>query len=86
MDCQSFKWGNNRLLNSFDGNKKVKGIKRYIIVDKNLFLLAVMFIASTHDSKATELLLKTRYYFLCPIKVILVDGYIRGEIIENVKK
>lgn len=86
MDSQSVKWGNNRSLNSFDGNKKVKGIKRHIIVDKNGFLLAIMVtIASIHDSKATELLMKTRYYFLCPIKVILADGGYRGEIIENVK-
>ena len=34
--------GNNRLLNSFDSNKKVKGINRHIIVDKNGFLLAIM--------------------------------------------
>ncbi|MFJ1351699.1 hypothetical protein ACILDV_06910 [Capnocytophaga canimorsus] len=28
MDSQSVKWGNNRSLKGFDGNKKVKGIKR----------------------------------------------------------
>ena len=27
LDSQSVRWGNNRSLNSFDGNKKVKGIK-----------------------------------------------------------
>lgn len=35
MDSQSVRWGNNRSLNSFDGNKKVKGIKRHVVVDKN---------------------------------------------------
>jgi len=42
MDSQSVSWGNNRSLNSFDGCKKVKEIKRHIVVDKNGFLLAVM--------------------------------------------
>ncbi len=42
MDSQSVRWGNNRSFKSYDGNKKVKGIKRHIVVDKNGFLLAVM--------------------------------------------
>lgn len=86
MDSQSVKWGNNRSLKSFDGNKKVKGIKRHIVVDKNGFLLAIMItVASIHDSKAVELLMRTLHYFLCPVKVILADGGYRGEIIETVK-
>ena len=28
MDSQSVRWGNNRSLNSYDGNKKIKGAKR----------------------------------------------------------
>ena len=31
------KMGNNKALNSYDGNKKVKGIKRHVIVDKMVF-------------------------------------------------
>ncbi|WP_394364034.1 transposase [Capnocytophaga canimorsus] len=49
MDSQSVKWGNNRSLKGFDGNKKVKGIKRHIVVDKNGFLLAV--ISNSHSSQ-----------------------------------
>lgn len=86
IDSQSVRWGNNRSLNGFDGNKKVKGIKRHIVVDKNGFLLAVMItVANVHDSKAVLLLMRTLKYFLCPIKVILADGGYRGEIIEQVK-
>ncbi|WP_281635933.1 IS5 family transposase [Flavobacterium marginilacus] len=86
MDSQSVRWGNNRSLNSFDGNKKVKGIKRHIVVDKNGFLLAIMVtVANVHDSKAADLLMRTLHYFLCPIKVILADGGYRGEVIENIK-
>ena len=42
MDSQSVRRGDNRSLNGIDGNKKVKGIKRHVVVDKNGFLLAVM--------------------------------------------
>lgn len=86
IDSQSVRWGNNRSLNGFDGNKKVKGIKRHIVVDKNGFLLAIMVtVANVHDSKAVLLLMRTLKYFLCPIKVILADGGYRGKIIEQVK-
>ena len=37
VDSQSVRWGNNRSLNGIDGNKKVKGIKRHVVVDKNGF-------------------------------------------------
>jgi putative transposase len=39
VDSQSVRWGNNRSLNGIDGNKKVKGIKCYVVVDKNGFFL-----------------------------------------------
>lgn len=85
-DSQSVCWGNNRSLNGFDGNKKVKEIKGHIVADKNGFLLAIMVtVANVHDSKAVLLLMRTLHYFLSPIKVILADGGYRGEIIEQVK-
>ena len=34
IDSQTVRWGNNRSLKSVDGNKKIKGIKRHIVVDK----------------------------------------------------
>lgn len=78
--------GNNRSLNGYDGNKKIKGIKRHIAVDKNGFLLAIMVTAANiHDSKAAELLIRTLAYFLSPIKIILADGGYRGEVIEQIK-
>ncbi|EYA68847.1 hypothetical protein M132_4537 [Bacteroides fragilis str. S24L15] len=45
--------GNHRSLNGgIDGNKKVKGVKCHVVVDKNGFLLAVMVtIACVHNSK-----------------------------------
>lgn len=86
MDSQSVRWGNNKSLNGIDGNKKVKGIKRHTIVDKNGFLIAVMVtVANIHDSKAALLLMRVLKEFLCSIKVILADGGYRGEIIEHIK-
>lgn len=87
MDSQSVRWGNNRALNSFDGNKKVKGIKRHVVVDKNGFLIAVMVgVAHIHDSKAALLLMRVLKEFLCSIKVIIADGGYRGELADEVKK
>lgn len=86
MDSQRVKWGNNRSLNGIDGNKKVKGIKRHIVVDKNGSLVAVMVtIASVHDSKAAYLLARVLKEIHSGIKVILADGGYRGEMIENIK-
>lgn len=86
MESQSVRWGNNRSLNGFDGNKKVKGIKQHVLVDKNGFLLAVIVtVANVHNSKAVEFLMRTLAYFLTPVKIILADGGYRGGIIEQVK-
>lgn len=86
IDSQSVKWGNNRSLNGFDGNKKVKGVKRHVVVDKNGFLIAVMVtIANIHDSKAAYLLMRVLKELCSSVKVILADGGYRGELIENIK-
>jgi putative transposase len=86
MDSQSVHRGNNRSLNGIDGNKKVKGIKRHVIADKNDFLIAVMVtVANMHDSKAAYLLMRMLKELCVPLKVILVDGGYRGDIIETVK-
>lgn len=86
VDSQSVRWGNNRALNGYDGNKKVKGIKRHTIVDKNGFLIAVMVtVGNVHDSKAVKLLMRTLKEILCGIKVIIADGGYRGDVIEQIK-
>jgi transposase len=86
MDSQSVRWGNNRSLNSYDGNKKIKGVKRHVVVDKNGFLIAVMVgVAHVHDSKAALLLMRVLKEFLCGIKVIIADGGYRGELAEEAR-
>jgi len=87
MDSQSVRWGNNCSLNGIDGNKKVKGIKRHVVVDKNGFLIAIMVtVANIHDSKAAYLLMRILKEMCSSVKVILADGGYRGEVIEMVKK
>lgn len=87
MDSQSVNWGNNRALNGYDGNKKVKGVKRHVATDKNGFLLAVMVtVGNVHDSKAALLLVRVLKELLCGIRAILADGGYRGEVIEQVKQ
>ena len=87
MDSQSVRWGINRALNSFDGNKKVKGVKRHVVVDKNGFLIVFMVgVAHVHDSKAALLLMRVLKEFLSSIKVIIADGGYRGELADEVKK
>jgi transposase len=86
MDSQTVRWGNNRSLKSFDGNKKIKGIKRHVVVDKNGFLIAIMIsVAHIHDSKAALLLMRVLKEFLCSIKVVIADGGYRGELADDVK-
>ena len=86
MDSQSVRWGNNRSFKSYDGNKKIKGIKRHVVVDKNGFLLAVMVtVAHIHDSQAVVWLMKVLQDCYASIKVIVADGGYRGDIIETVK-
>jgi len=78
-DSQSVRWGNNRSFMSYDGNKKVKGIRRHIAVDKNGFLLAVMVtVAHIHDSKAVIWLMKVLKECYASIKVVLADGGYKG--------
>lgn len=74
-------------MNGVDGNEKVKGIKRHVIVDKNGFLIAVMVtIANVHDSEAAYLLMKALKEMCSEVKVILPDGGYRGELIDNIRK
>ena len=86
IDSQTVRWGNNRSLKSVDGNKKIKGIKRHIVVDKNGWLLAIMVsVAHVHDSKAADLLMRTLKERLIGIKLLIADGGYRGNLAEKIK-
>ncbi|WP_236263965.1 IS5 family transposase [Dysgonomonas sp. Marseille-P4677] len=73
LDSQSAKWGTNKAPNNIDGNKKVKGIKRHVVVDKNGFLIAIMVTAANiHDSKAAMLLMKVLKDLCSSVKQLLL--------------
>jgi transposase len=72
MDSQSVRSANNRALKGVDGNKKVKGRKRHIVIDKNSWLISVMVcVANIHDSKAAELLAKVLKENILSLKLIM---------------
>ena len=69
----------------FDGNKKVKGIKRQIAVDKNGHLLDVKTTtANIHDTKGGLMLLALLAASHPAIKKILADRGYRGDLIDLV--
>ena len=85
MDSQSVRWGNNRSLKNYDGNKKIKGIKKHVAVDKNGFLLAVMVtVAHIHDSKAVIWLMRVLQDSYAHQDSSCRWGY-QGNIIKTVK-
>jgi transposase len=50
IDSQSVRSANNRTVKGIDGNKKVKGRKRHIVVDKNGWLISIIVtVANLHD-------------------------------------
>jgi putative transposase len=86
IDSQSVRSGCNNAMKGFDGNKKVKGRERHIVVDTNGWLIATLVhCANIHDSQATSLLLRRLKESVCGIKLIFADGGYRGELIEKVK-
>ncbi len=86
LDTQSVKWGNRHSLNGFDANKKVRGIKRNIVVDRNGFILGrTVDSAGKHDSRLAYPLCRQTSFFWPTLKKILVDRGYRGDIPDQVK-
>lgn len=87
LDAQSVKWGNRMSDNGFDANKKVKGIKRSVVVDRNGFILGRRVDnASKHDSKLAYPLCEDTAFFWPTLRKILVDRGYRGEVADKVKE
>lgn len=87
LDSQSTRSANNQSLKRVDGNKKIKGIKRHVVVDKNGWLITVMVcVAHIHDSKAALLLLRRLKENMLGIKILIADGGYRGELIDIAKQ
>ncbi len=87
FDAQSIKWGNRQSDNGFDANKKVKGIKRNIAVDRNgLIIGRYVSSARIHDSRLASPVCEQVSDTWPSVKKGLVDRGYRGEIIENIKR
>ncbi|NLI37612.1 MAG: IS5 family transposase [Bacteroidales bacterium] len=88
IDSQSVKnseWGIPE--KGFDGNKRIKGRKRHIIVDTLGILLGIIVTeANVHDSVAAEVLLKQMKGELPRLKKILGDaGYMGDELVRKAR-
>ena len=73
--------------NGYDGNKKVKGIKRNIITDSNGFILARKVCnAGIHDSKMAHELCGLADDVWEGLRKILSDRGYRGDVAEDIEK
>ena len=87
IDCQSVKTTSVGGIRGVDGNKKIKGRKRHIIVDTmGNVLSAVVHAANLHESDMAELVVRRfREVFFRATKII-GDGAYRGQLIETLKQ
>ena len=86
-DSQSVRWGNRRSDNGFDANKKVKGIKRNIAVDRNGVILSrYVSSAGVHDSRPASPVCEQLSDAWPSVRKGLADRGYRGELIENIKR
>ena len=87
VDSQSVKSGLTRNEKGIDGNKKVKGRKRNIAVDKHGYLLAVkMTKGNMHDSKAAFMLLALLHVLHPGIANVMGDSGYRGSLHDIAKR
>jgi putative transposase len=86
IDSQSIKTTRRGGLRGIDGNKKIKGRKRHIMVDSmGNIITNIVHVANIHDSKGAHLVLKNLKENIHGIKVIYADCGYRGELIEIAK-
>jgi putative transposase len=88
IDSQTVKGTPESTLESgFDGNKKIKGRKRHIIVDTmGCLLVVVVHAANIYDGRAARLVIPALFLLLDGVKKIWADGaYSGAELIAWVK-
>ena len=82
IDTQSVKTSQMAETRGFDGNKKVKGRKRHLVVDTLGFPLVVkVHDANLSDSKQAFSIMKTLFFWFGTIKMIWADAAYRGELV-----
>lgn len=86
LDAQSVKWGNRRSSNGFDANKKVKGVKHNIAVDRNGFILGRLDrSAAIHDSRLARPICRQVDDAWPIVRKGLLDRGYRGKLVEEIR-
>lgn len=83
IDSQSVKTSQMADTRGFDGNKKVKGRKRHIVVDTLGFpLLVNVHDANLSDGKQALAIVKTLFFWFGSIRLIWADAAYRGDLVK----
>ena len=87
IDSQSVKTTRRGGLRGFDGNKKINGRKRHVIVDSLGNIVSnIVNPANIHDSIGAKLTIKNLYENSFGITVAFADCGYRGSLIDHVKQ
>lgn len=87
IDSQSAKTTRVGGLRGYDGNKKVNGRKRHVVVDSLGNILSnLVHPANIHDSVGAKLTIKNLFENTFGIKYMYADCGYRGKLIDNVKQ
>lgn len=86
IDSQTVRTSNRSTAKGYDGNKRIKGRKRHIVVDKQGNLLHVqVHSAGIHDSKAAYEVIRGAKEDNLKLSKVYADGGYRGELKEFLK-
>ena len=87
IDSQSIKTSHSAGIRGIDGNKKIKGIKRHVLVDTQGLLHTVLITpANVHDSVAAKELLYKHSITQGNPKEVLADKGYRGDVLKDYVK
>lgn len=87
IDSQSVKTTRRGGLRGIDGNKRIKGRKRHIVVDTmGNIITNIVHVANIHDSKGASLVMRDLKENNFGIKTIYADCGYRGSLIDTAKQ